>query len=175
MAPFEREVTEALRNFVATLENAPGQPIYLVTLVAFADEAETITLLQPLEKLAIEYKANGKGTGLWDGMAHALALEKSRQERVVCLTITDGEENCSQEADQKQVAAMIQTRKEWGNWIFLWLNLQGRPSKAAKTLNIECLDSTREEIRRTLPEVAGRISRAARIAGNAPIQIEQGR
>jgi hypothetical protein len=176
MAPYEQQVTEALRNFVTTLQNAPDQPRYVATLVTFADEPETICLLQPLEKLTIDYKVSDKGTALWDGMAFSFLLEKSRHERVICLIITDGEENCSQEASQRQVAAMIQTRREWGNWTFLWLNLQGKPSRNAKALNIDCLNSTREDIGKALPEMAERISRAAaRLGGNNPRVLPEGR
>jgi hypothetical protein len=166
MVGHEGQVAEALRSFVSTLRSAPNQPGYVATLVVFADEAETVFLRQPIEKLAIAYKADGEGTALWDAMAHAFILEKSRRERVICLIISDGEENCSREVDAKQVSSLVRSRMEWGNWTFLWLNLQGKPSKSARALGIPCLDSTRERIGESLPEVAKQISRvAARLVG----------
>jgi Mg-chelatase subunit ChlD len=176
MAPHEQQVTIALRDFVAALKSAPEQPRYVVTLVTFADEPTTVCLHEPLEKLAIDYRADGKSTALWDALGHALVLEKSRHERVICVIVTDGEDNHSSEADQKQVAAMVRTRLEWGNWTFVWLSLTGKPSKAARAMNVECLTTTCGNVGKALPEVGGRISRAARAArGNPPIQIEQGR
>ncbi len=133
----------------------------------FAEEPETIASNLPIEKLIIDYKPTGEGTTLWDALAHTLVLEKSRQAPVVCLIVTDGEDNCSKEADQKQVHAMIQSRREWGNWRFLWLNLQGKPSKNARALGLDCVDCAREDIGKTLPGLAERIVRAvARPGGN---------
>jgi hypothetical protein len=94
-------------------------------------------------------------------------LEKSRREPVICLIVSDGEDNVSREADQKQVASMIGSRCEWGNWTFLWLNLQGKPSKNARALGINCFDSTLVQINESLPEVANQIRRVgARLTGS---------
>jgi hypothetical protein len=166
MAPHQELVAESLRSFVNTLKGAPDQPRYLATLVGFADQVQTIFLAQPIEKLAVSYKADGAGTALFDAMAHAFILEKSRREHVICLIVSDGEENASKEADREQVASMVRSRREWGNWTFLWLNLQGKPSKSARTLGINCVDSTLDQINKSLPEVANQICRvAARLTG----------
>jgi hypothetical protein len=166
MAGYEEHVTAGLRSFVHTLSHAATQPHYVATLVEFADEPETIMVGEPLEKLAITYKANGEGTALWDAMAHAFVLEKSRHEPTVCLIVTDGQDNCSREGDRKQVTAMIQARREWGNWTIVWLDLEGKPNKNARALGIDCLASTRSEVGQKIPEVAERIARvAARISG----------
>jgi hypothetical protein len=177
MAGQEEQVSEALRAFIDTLKNAPNQPDYAATLVEFADHPDTILLRQPLEKLAIHYKADGEGTALWDAMACAFLLEKSRQDRIICVIVSDGEENCSREADQEQIAAMVRSRMEWGNWSFVWLNLQGKPSKNAKALGIRCFDSTRDQIAKSLPAVAREVSRvAARLAGGSRgLLLEGGR
>jgi hypothetical protein len=175
MAAYEEQVTTGLHSFVRTLAHTPG-PRYLVTVVQFAGEPETSVRAMSLEKLSISYKPNGEGTALWDALAHSLVLEKSRQVPVICLIITDGEDNASREADWKQVRAMIQSRREWGNWVFLWLNLQGKPSKNAHTLAIDCVDCAREDIGNALPGLADRISRAvSRLGSNKRILIEGGR
>ena len=177
MAGCEEQVTAGLRSFVDTLNRAPAQPRYVATLVRFASEPETVISAQPLEKLAIAYKPTGEGTALRDAMAHAFVLEKSRQEPTICLIVTDGEDNCSREVDQKQVTAMVQARREWGNWKFLWLDLEGKPNRNARALGIDCIASNRNEVGKMLPEIAERISRAAaRItAGDCRLLTEGGR
>jgi Mg-chelatase subunit ChlD len=157
MVEHQEQVTTSLRGFVQTLTSAPHQPRYVVTLVGFSNEAETLLEGQPIETLAIHYKADGEGTALWDALAHAFALEKSRRAHVICLIVSDGEENASRETDQRQIAAMVRNRLEWGNWIFLWLNLQGRPCKTAKALGITCVDSTRDRITEALRAVANQV------------------
>jgi hypothetical protein len=176
MAPHEELVAGALRNFVSTLCKAPNHLRYVTTLIEFADGAETVLHRQPLENLAVTYKANGQGTALWDAMALAFTLEKSRQDRVICLVVSDGEENCSREADQKQVASMVRSRIEWGNWTFLWLNLQGKPSKSARSLGLNCFDSSCDQIGKALPQVAEQICRvAARVTADDRKSVEGGR
>jgi hypothetical protein len=178
MADSELQVTKALRDFVTTLQRAPGQLRYLATLVTFAGEPETVVLAEPLEKLAIEYKADGAGgTALFDALAFALPLERSRNEVIVCCIISDGEENSSVEASERQVAAMVSARRELGNWIFLWLSLSGKPNRTARALSIECLTERREDVNQALPKLAERINRkAARLTGSIPLRaIEGGR
>jgi hypothetical protein len=175
MAGHEERVTSALRSFLNKLAHTTNQR-YLATLVQFAGEAEISALSLPLKRLCINYKPNGEGTALWDALAHSLVLEKSRQAPVICLIVTDGEDNASREADCKQVRAMTQSRREWGNWVFLWLNLQGKPSKNAHTLAIDCVDCAREDIGNALPGLADRISRAvARLGNNGRVLVEGGR
>jgi hypothetical protein len=176
MAGSEPQVTEALRGFANTLQSASGQLRYLGTLVVFAGEPETIVLSQPLEKLAIDYRADGEGTAIFDALAYALPLEKSRTEPVICAIVSDGEENSSQEADERLVAAMIAARREMG-WTFLWLSLNGKSNRTARTLSIPCITTTRENIRQALPEVVKKIaSTAARLVGTIPLRaIEGGR
>jgi hypothetical protein len=158
MTEYEEQVTAGLCSFVHTLSNTPNQPRYIATLVEFADEPETIIVAQPLEKLAITYKANGEGTALWDAMAHAFLLERSRHEPTVCVIVSDGRDNCSRDADRRQVAAMIHARREMG-WVFVWLDLEGKHNKNARALGIDCVASPRSEVGKTLPAVAERISR----------------
>lgn len=85
--PHEELVVEALRSFVNTLRNSRNQPRYIATLVGLAAKVETIVLAQPIEKLAIAYKADGEGTALWDAMVHAFVKEKSRKEHIICLML----------------------------------------------------------------------------------------
>ena len=168
MAEHEERVTTSLRRFVDTLVSTPNQRRYAVTLVGFSNEAETLFQGQPIETLAIDYRADGEGTALWDAMAHAFTLERSRQDPVICLIVSDGEDNASASADQRQITAMVRNRQEWGNWTILWLNLQGKPSKSARALGISCVDSNRDQINESLSAVAGQISRVgARLAGGA--------
>jgi hypothetical protein len=177
MADSEAQVTEALRGFVSTLQSMPGPQRYLATLVTFAGEAETVILAEPLEKLSVQYRADGEGTALYDAIAFALSLEKTRTEQVVCVIVSDGDENCSQEATEQQIVAMVTARRELGNWIFIWLSLNSKPNKTARALGIQCIATRRENVARALPQVAERIGcMAARLAGSTPLRaIEGGR
>jgi hypothetical protein len=172
MASHQQEVINGLRDFVEILRNAPRQPRYTTTLVTFAGEPETVMEAQPLEKLAINYQAAGEGTAAWDAFAHAFWLEKSRGEPTICFIVTDGRDNCSREANYREIADQIQARREWGNWTFVWLDLGDKPNKNARALGIECLKAHRTNVANALTEVARQIARVgARIAGGGPRRL----
>jgi hypothetical protein len=155
MAGCEQRTTAALREFFEELRKHRVR--YSVRLVEFSQEI-TIHAPQPLEMISYEYKADGAATALWDALGQAMISEKSREELVICLVVTDGEENASRELNRRHVQAMIQAREEMGNWIFLFLNLQGKPNRSAQALGIKCFDYGREDIGAGLKAVAAQVS-----------------
>ena len=160
MKGHEEGVMTELRSFLGGLRSAFPGAHCLLTLVQFAATAQLCALLQPLEKVPIEYQAIDEGTALWDAIAFLLNLEKSRYEPpIFCVFATDGEENCSEEASFQQVQAMKSCREEWGNWSFIWLNWQGKPSRAERALRVECIDSPIAKMGEGFSEVTRRMTR----------------
>jgi hypothetical protein len=173
MAGCEQLTTVALREFFEELKKHRAR--YSVRLAEFSKDVE-IHAPQPLEKTSYEYKADGTATALWDAMGQAMVSEKSREELVVCLIVSDGEENASRELKRPHVQAMIQAREELGNWIFLFLNLQGKPNRSAQALGIQCLDYERENISKGLKAVAAELSRTVvRLSPGAGMKLISGR
>jgi hypothetical protein len=159
MAGCEQRATAALREFFEELKKHRVR--YSVRLVEFSQEV-TIHAPQPLEMISYEYKADGTATALWDALGQAMISEKSREELVICLIVTDGEENASKELSRRHVQAMIQAREEMGNWIFLFPNLQGKPNRSAQALGIKCFDYGREDIGTGLKAVAAQVSESVK-------------
>jgi hypothetical protein len=176
MAEYKEHVIRALRGFLDALKTEPGGVRHLLTLVQFAGQAETCAVAQPLEQVPIDYRPDGDGTALRDAAAYTLDLEKSQRDPVICLFVTDGEDNCSEYVNEKQLKAKIQTRREWGNWTFLCLNLGGKPNKTMMAMGIECVNVAREKISEALPALGQKISQAtARLGNTRRILIGGGR
>jgi hypothetical protein len=177
MKPHEQQVVENLRAFFAQLRK--GLPIgseCLLTLTQFGTTAEICALRQSLDTVSVSYEAREEGTALWDAICCTLRQETSRHVPVLCLFVTDGEENASVSADFRQVRAMIQTREEWGNWRFYVLNLQGRPSRNAAQLHVKAIDSTPEKMGEALTLIARQICHdAARLRPAENPLLEGGR
>ncbi len=71
----------------------------------------------------------GGNTALFDAVAQAVRLadrEKQADERVLCLIVTDGEENSSRETSGQQVEAIIREREARGDWTFTYLGVAPR-------------------------------------------------
>jgi hypothetical protein len=157
MAGCEQRTTAALQEFFEELKK--HQVRYSVRLVEFAKDVE-IHAPQPLASISYEYKADGEATALWDAMGQALVSQKSREELVICLIVTDGEDNASRELDRRHVQEMVRAREEMGNWVFVFLNLQGKPNRSAQALGIRCFDYQREHVDKGLKAVASQVSGA---------------
>src|SRR5262249_13706075 len=125
MAGCEQRTTAALADFFEELKKHKVN--YSVRLVEFSEEVEVHAPCS-LEKIVYEYKADGAATALWDAMGQALISEKTREHLVVCLIVTDGEDNASRELDRRHIQEMVRAREEMGNWVFIFLNLQGKPN-----------------------------------------------
>jgi hypothetical protein len=166
----EEQVINGLREFFAHLQSSFPSSHLLLTLVEFGNQPETRALLQPLDRVPIDYRAADESTALWDAIIHALRQEKARYEPpIVCVIASDGEDTCSANPKQKQreARAMIQVRQSWGNWLFYVLNLQSRPSDAARSLLIESIDCSVEKINDGFSRIARRMARDVKTLRNA--------
>jgi hypothetical protein len=166
----ETLVISGLRAFFVDLRAAFPNSHLLLTLVEFGNQPETMALLQPLDKVPIEYRAADESTALWDAVIYALRQEKSRYEPpIFCVIASDGEDTNSANPKQKQrdARAMIQVRQSWGNWVFYVLNLQKkRPSDAARALLIESIDCPVEKINEGFARIASRMARDVKTLHN---------
>src|SRR5215471_12546048 len=99
MAGYQAKVTEALHDFFHRLAGSPGE--YLVTLVEFSGPSQIriATRAAPASEVSFYYQPEGS-TALWDAIGCGLEAEATTTQPVVCLIITDGEENGSRERTQ---------------------------------------------------------------------------
>jgi hypothetical protein len=174
MADWKGPVLSAWEKYRSSVSKHRAR--YLVTVTQFADELEVLVRSEPLDKVSVEYNPGKGGTALFDSLGQALLLERVRQpHHVYVLIATDGENTVSGEMTQQQIWGMIQARRESGNWTFLWLSLDGKPSRAARALGVECLDVPKDQIDKAFVAAATRLGReAVRIAASQLKQLPPG-
>jgi len=66
----------------------------------------------------------GGNTALFDAVAEAVRLadqHRQPEERVLCVVMTDGEENSSKETSGDQVKQIIASREAQGDWTFVYI------------------------------------------------------
>ena len=69
------------------------------------------------------YRPSG-GTALYDAIREGIKLvekDKMEKHRVVCVIITDGEENSSRYTSKQDVREMIRKRESEGSWTFVYI------------------------------------------------------
>jgi Mg-chelatase subunit ChlD len=79
----------------------------------------------------------GGSTALFDAIAETVRVasnHKQAQERVLCLIITDGQENSSRETTAKQVTDLIRSFEDTGEWTFVYLGVT--PDQFVKDMDL---------------------------------------
>ncbi len=79
----------------------------------------------------------GGRTALFDAISETVRVAQNHQldgERVLCLIITDGEENSSRETTREQVTELIKALEGRGDWTFVYLGVT--PEQFVKDMNL---------------------------------------
>jgi uncharacterized protein YegL len=125
MGPKQADVIGGFKQFIEEQRKAPGRARMIVT--QFNTEVTRPTPAMPIEEvlpLTRETYTPGGNTALFDAIAQTVGradAEKRPDERVLCLIITDGEENSSRETTLEQVKTIIGEHEARGNWTFAYL------------------------------------------------------
>lgn len=104
------------------------------------------TPLVDIKPLSEKSYIPGGNTALFDAISQTVRLadqDKTNDDRIVCLIITDGEENSSRETTYAQVKELIAEREKQGNWTFVYLGANpeafardiGLPQRNTKAYN----------------------------------------
>lgn len=111
----------------------------LVTLTKFNTTETTVYVAKPLEEIdSIAYQPGGM-TALYDAIANTVKRVESQVDdntQVVTVIMTDGQENSSREATEKDVNALITSKQNEGNWTFVFLGADQDAWAAAQKLGL---------------------------------------
>lgn len=98
---------------------------YEFTLTLFDTMVTCPVLAYPVRQVKelsrTSYKPDGM-TALYDAVCSTIRNVKERKDqKVICIIMTDGEENSSKEYDQVKMKELIDERTKKGNWTFVYL------------------------------------------------------
>jgi hypothetical protein len=125
MGPKRADVICGFNQFLQDQRKAPGRARMMVT--QFNTEVTPPTPAVPIAEVLPLTPATytpGGSTALFDAIAQTVGradAEKRPNERVLCLIVTDGEENSSRETTLEQVRTIIRQREARGDWTFAYL------------------------------------------------------
>ena len=80
--------------------------------------------LENVSELTDQSYLPGGGTALYDAIAEGVRIaekDKTEDERVICVIMTDGEENSSRETTKEQIRNIISGNEAKGDWTFLYI------------------------------------------------------
>ena len=112
-------------HYLATLRKEPAETRFTLTLFnsGKTDVRYRAVPVSAVNELDVETYRPQAGTPLYDAIGRTLSLarqEAPAEARKLCVILTDGEENASQEYNRKQVFNLIKLYEKQG-WAFLYL------------------------------------------------------
>ncbi len=133
------EQIQSIKNIQA---NSPNVPIK-VNFLTFNNEVQFEFLSVPaahLEPLNNQRLFPSGCTAMLDGIGQGIQRIKhimKQEDDVVCVILTDGEENASKEFGYKQIGGMIEELKATGKWSFILMGADFDIFDMADKLNID--------------------------------------
>jgi uncharacterized protein YegL len=98
-----------------------------VSFLKFNTSVKTVFECVPVTKVpdltTVSYIPDGY-TALYDAIAQGVRVAEKREsefDRVICVVMTDGEENSSRETTKEQVRNIITSKEAKGNWTFVYI------------------------------------------------------
>ena len=162
MSSIESDIKGSFNTFLDKQREEPGKTVF--DLFQFSDEVERLVKSADLalfkDDLMAKYTCSGM-TALNDAVCTAIDTmgrefsempESERPENVLCVIITDGEENASKEFSTDDVKKRIQHQQDVYKWEFLFLAANQGAFETGETIglsNAYCadFDATPEGIR----------------------------
>ncbi len=153
MSSIESDIKGSFNTFLDKQREEPGKTVF--DLFQFSDEVERLVKSADLalfkDDLMAKYTCSGM-TALNDAVCTAIDTmgkefaempESERPENVLCVIITDGEENASKEFSTDDVKKRIQHQQDVYKWEFLFLAANQDAFETGETIglsNAYCAD-----------------------------------
>jgi hypothetical protein len=171
MGPKQADVIGGFNRFLEEQRKAPGRARMILTQFSSTPRCRRRRRAVPIEEmlpLTPDTYTPGGNTALFDAIAQTVGradADKRPDERVLCLIITDGEENSSRETTLEQVRRIIGEHEARGDWTFAYLG--AAPDRWTKETGMS-MSSRRSFTVNAAPARAAQPA-AARSTGVAPI------
>jgi|CXWL01.1.fsa_nt_gi Mg-chelatase subunit ChlD len=127
-------------HYLATLRREPAETRFTLTLfnAGKTDVRYRAVPVSVVQDLDVETYRPQDGTPLYDAIGRTLSLARQEapvEARKLCVILTDGEENASQEYSRQQVFNLIKHYEKQG-WVFLYLGADHDVWAAGRDLGI---------------------------------------
>ena len=159
MGCIEDDIKGSFNTFLNKQREVPGKTVF--DLFQFSDNVERLVKSADLalfkDDLMAKYTCTGC-TALNDAVCTAIDTmqrefdgmsESDRPENVLCVIITDGQENASREFNAADVKKRIQRQQEVGKWEFLFLAANQDAFESGSVLGINknfCRNFTQDKL-----------------------------
>jgi hypothetical protein len=147
MSSIATEVIGGFNHFVEEQRQQPGT--CTMTYVQFDDQYEVVFADLPLDQVPLltseTFQPRGM-TALLDAVGRTIVTtgerlaampEQDRPEKVICMIVTDGQENASHEYTAARVRDMVQHQTDRYSWEFIYLGADANAFEEARVIGVK--------------------------------------
>jgi hypothetical protein len=124
MESIKDSMIRSLNDLIKEQKQIKGGKPTTFTLVKFNDKVKRVINNKPLEEVNLlsseDYSPNGS-TALYDCIGDTIERFRNEQD-VLMVIITDGQENASRDYTKREVTKMIEDKKKYDNWTYVYLS-----------------------------------------------------
>lgn len=147
MSGLEKDTLGGFNSVLQQQKQLDADDQVFVTTVLFNSQYNYLYQRKPLREVELltekEYQVGGM-TALLDAMGDSISKVKQQidlvktegEHNVLCVVITDGEENSSREYSHAQIKNLVENRQDKDKWEFLFLGANIDAFNAAKNIGI---------------------------------------
>lgn len=150
MASVKDDMEKGYATFLEAQKQLPGECV--ITLVQFDTQGiDTLYVAQPVKEASPFELVPRGGTPLLDALGSTIVKagerfagqeDGRRPERVLCMIITDGQENSSREYTKQRVKEIVEHQREAYKWQFLYLGANVDAFDEARGMGIATASSS---------------------------------
>lgn len=123
METVKESMRSSINDLIKEQQQIKGRPATF-TLVKFSDKVKRTIQNKPLESINLltseDYSPNGS-TALYDAIGDTIDWFRNEKD-VLMVIVTDGQENASRSFSKREVTRMIEDRKKYDNWTYVYLS-----------------------------------------------------
>lgn len=148
MSGLEKDTLGGFNSVLQQQKQLDANDEVFITTILFNSQYHYLYQRKPLNEVALltekEYQVGGM-TALFDAMGDSLSKIKHQidlaeqvqgEHKVLCVVITDGEENSSREYNHTQIKNLVENRQNKDKWEFLFLGANIDAFSTAKNIGI---------------------------------------
>lgn len=142
MSSTKQSTINSFNEYINSLKNSNCDYKFTLTLFNSLVEKKYVGVdIKAVKDLDEESYFPMNMTALYDAVCSTiLSVKEKKDQKVITVIMTDGEENSSKEYTQVQMKALIQEREKKGNWSFVYLGANQDSYAVAQTYGIPTMN-----------------------------------
>jgi uncharacterized protein YegL len=151
MDDIKTEIIKSLNNFIKEQKQVKSEKQCKFSLIKFNHNINRIVQNKKIEEVTLlmpeDYNPNGR-TALYDAIGSTIDRYKNMKDLLMVI-VTDGEENASTDYKSHEINSMIENKKKYDGWTYVYLSNDLKTQKQGNNIGITKSACATNAVRKT--------------------------